>query len=93
MLELEAQEEESEASARACDATGDLGAAQSHADDAADVRRCINAREVAEGIPGVLAAATLRDLTEEVRRNRRIKAPSAKAASILGALVAARIFW
>ena len=92
MTALEAQEEDSTSGAAEMDAAGDLGAAQSHADDAAMVRACINAREEAEAVPGVLAVATLRDLTEEMRSARGKGAP-AKAATLLGAMVAARIFW
>jgi hypothetical protein len=89
---LEAQGEESNRRAEECDASGDLGAAQSHADDAATIRACIAAREEAESVPGVLGSATLHDLAEEIR-GVGVKKPTEKATTLLGALLCKSLVW
>lgn len=85
---LETQEEVSTAEATAMDAAGESATAQSHADDCAYIRACLEARDAAEELPGEIGRLTLRDLTEDMR-GARVKAPRTKAEAMLGALVAA----
>ena len=87
---LETAQEVAQAQVAEHDAAGESATAQSHADDVAHIQACLDARDAAEDVPGMLGVATLRDLRDDLE-GASVKGFAKKAPVLLGALVGASV--